>query len=263
MPSRFASRTRRSRAPSWPAGARCRELKLWMGSIRSGMTSRRHVSVWLSTGRFLSIYADVAESRVGEQLFQPIRISQCEREVDYISMLREKATERIGKNTPHWCTVWGGDDTYCRGAPNTKDAAELTQSASRVRKELQAELAYHGVKTAVLDGNAWPSAPTDQNDGSPSRSRSFQHRGRDVRSDHETRSAGDRERHPCGLARSGGDIEHSAPRPHLPAQAPLAERVETTGPPSGHTLKHQRPHRVPRGSLPRNLCSSLSPQLDR
>ena len=42
---------RRSRAPSWPAGARCRELKLWMGSIRSGMTSRRDVSVRLSTGR--------------------------------------------------------------------------------------------------------------------------------------------------------------------------------------------------------------------
>jgi len=51
MLSRSASRTRRSRAPLWPAGARCRELKLWMGSLRSGMTSRRHVSVRLSTGR--------------------------------------------------------------------------------------------------------------------------------------------------------------------------------------------------------------------
>jgi hypothetical protein len=50
MPSRLTSRTRRSRAPSWPAGARCSELKLWMGSIRSGMTSRHQWSVRPSTG---------------------------------------------------------------------------------------------------------------------------------------------------------------------------------------------------------------------
>jgi uncharacterized protein YecT (DUF1311 family) len=50
MLSRSASRMQRSPAPSWPAGARCRGLRSWMGCIRSGMTSRHQGSVRPSTG---------------------------------------------------------------------------------------------------------------------------------------------------------------------------------------------------------------------
>jgi hypothetical protein len=51
MLSRSASRMQRSRAPSWPAGALCEGSRSWTGCITSGMTSRRHGSVRLSTRR--------------------------------------------------------------------------------------------------------------------------------------------------------------------------------------------------------------------
>ena len=45
--------------------------------------------------------------------------------------------------------------------------------------------------------------------------RRFEHRGRDVRDDHEARSADHRECRQRCLARSGGDIEHSVSRRYL------------------------------------------------
>src|SRR5262245_28716512 len=69
---------------------------------------------------FFSLYTDVSEARVGEHALQSFRVSQSEREMDYIPLRQEKAAEYVGKNTPHWCPVWRRDDTYCRAAPNTK-----------------------------------------------------------------------------------------------------------------------------------------------
>ena len=42
---------------------------------------------------FLLLYTDVSKTRVREHIFQPFRVSQCEREMDYIPLLREKAAE--------------------------------------------------------------------------------------------------------------------------------------------------------------------------
>jgi hypothetical protein len=36
-------------------------------------------------------------------------------------LLREMAADRVGKNTPHRCLVWSGDNTYGCAAPHTKD----------------------------------------------------------------------------------------------------------------------------------------------
>ena len=110
--------------------------------------------------------------------------------------------------------IWGGDDTHCRGARTTKDTSELSQPESRVGKELQAKLAYNSVKAAVLERQclAVRSHLPKQRFVQPVAC-SFEHRGRDVRSNHETRSADDRERHHRSFSRSGGYIEHSAARP--------------------------------------------------
>jgi hypothetical protein len=74
---------------------------------------------------FFLVYTRMSRSpRRGEDTSSRLA-SQCEREMDYIPLLREKAAEHIGKNTPHRCPVWGGDDTHCRAAPTKKDAPEL------------------------------------------------------------------------------------------------------------------------------------------
>jgi hypothetical protein len=57
--------------------------------------------------------------------------------------------ECIRKNAPHRCPVRGGNNTYCRAAPASQDAPELDHSEKGVQKELQSELAYDGIKTAI------------------------------------------------------------------------------------------------------------------
>jgi hypothetical protein len=74
-------------------------------------------------------------------------------------------------------------------------------------------LAYDGIETAVPEWQClavsgyWPKQRFVQTG-----TRTFEHRGRNVRTDHESRRAYDRERDHRGLTRSGGDIEHSVPR---------------------------------------------------
>src|SRR5271169_6184957 len=116
----------------------------------------------------------------------------------------------------HWCLVRGRDDTYCDAAPAAKDASELHQPESRIRKELQAKLAYDGIETTVSERQCLAvSGYRPKRRVVQPVARTFEHRGRDVCPNHETRSADDWECHQRGLARSSRDIEHSAPRRYL------------------------------------------------
>src|ERR1700719_3173110 len=152
-----------------------------------------------------------------------------------IPLLRENAADRVGKNTPHRCPIWGGVDTRGCAAAKTKNTSELPQPKSRVREELQAKLAYHCIETAVLERQCLAVSGHRPKRSSPQPvARSFQHCWRDVRSNHDARSADDREGHQRGFPRSGRDIEHSAPLRHLSSANHCWH--EKSGPPAGETV---------------------------
>jgi hypothetical protein len=136
--------------------------------------------------------------------------------MEYVSQSRQKAAENIGKNAPHGRLVWGRDDTDPKAAAVAKDPSELRQPECRIRKELQAKLAYDAIEAGVPEwqsltvGGYWPKELFVH----PA-TRTFEHRRRDVRPDHEARRSNDWERHLRGLARSGAYVEHSAARCYL------------------------------------------------
>src|SRR5262244_2104762 len=120
-----------------------------------------------------------------------------------ISLLREKMADRVGEDTPHRRPVWRGVDTYPCATANAKDASELLEPESRVREELQAELACNGIETTVPERQCLTvTGHRPKRRFVQPLARCCQHRGRDVRADHEARSSDDRESHQSGLSRS-------------------------------------------------------------
>ena len=101
-------------------------------------------------------HADVAKSGAGEQIFKVGRIGKREGQLNDGSLIREKATEHIGKNAPHGRAVGRGDDANPHSTPITDHTSKLHQPEAGIWKELQAELAYDGVKTGVCERQCLP-----------------------------------------------------------------------------------------------------------
>ena len=70
---------------------------------------------------------------------------------DQIALLWKMAADHIGKNAPHRRSLRGGDDTGGRAAAHSEDPPEFRCAACWIWKELQTELAYHGIKDAFIE----------------------------------------------------------------------------------------------------------------
>jgi len=163
-------------------------------------------------------------------------------------VLGAKAGEYLAKNTPHRRPVGGGDNTYRGAAPRAEDTSELCQPEARVRKELQAELADDGVENTVPERQRlavsgyrpkrWFSQPV---------ARALKHRRRDVRTNHDTRSADGRKCHQRDLTRSGGDIENTGPWAYL--RSGNYRRYEEARPSANPSVICRRINGTPRGNV--------------
>src|SRR5215470_7787092 len=63
----------------------------------------------------------------------------------------QKTGEHIGKDAPHRRAVCTRDDAYPGASSTAQHASELLQPEVRIRKELQAKLADHGIKGAIWE----------------------------------------------------------------------------------------------------------------
>ena len=98
-----------------------------------------------------ALHVDVLKSRARKQTSQPFRVGERERELENVSLLRKIAAEHIGENAPHRYPVCGRVDANCGATAGAKHTSKLHQSEGGVGKELQAELARHGVEAAVSE----------------------------------------------------------------------------------------------------------------
>jgi hypothetical protein len=159
---------------------------------------------------------DALKSRVRKQASQPFRVGERERELENVSLLRKIAAEHIGKNA-HMGTRSAVGLTHTAAQPPVRSTRRNSINPSAGSgKNCKPSWHVTASRIASMKGNAWPSATTGKNDGSPRRPRGgSDHRWRDVRANHNTGRADDGKRHERGLARSCGDIENPVAGQHL------------------------------------------------